>query len=230
MIPIMIGLVVVGRLGPPPVWSGLAIGPAVLLAFAWLKRLARAPTLTIGDDGLVYVAGRKQRVIPRAEIVAIEHVAQGMPIYVRTRDGGVLAISGGATDVGRRAAASRLALERLFGAGSPREAESGAVFARGARTVAEWREHLRGLFAREGYRVAGATVDEAAAVLRSPSASPDERIGAALALRDAGEPASRIRVAADGLVDPRVRVALEAIADDAPEAIVVEKASRRAAR
>ena len=76
---------------------------------------------------------------------------------------------------------------------------------------------------RSGYRSAATTVDVAAAVLRSPRATPEERVGAAVALRVAGEPPEKIRVAAEAVADDRLRVALEAVAEDAEDARV-EKA------
>ena len=63
-------------------------------------------------------------------------------------------------------------------------------------------------------------------MLRSPRATGEQRIGAALALRVAGQPRERIRVAVEGAADDRVREALEAVAD-ADDDVVIEKALKR---
>ncbi len=70
-----------------------------------------------------------------------------------------------------------------------------------------------------GYREAsGVTVEDADAVLRNPSAPVDARIGAALALKAAGQ---RVRIAdaAAPVSDEALREALEAVAagHDEPE-------------
>lgn len=69
------------------------------------------------------------------------------------------------------------------------------------------------------------TNEDAFAVVRSAAATDDERIGAAIALRVAGEP-ERVRIAADTLANDDVRDALEAIADGADD-VRVERALRK---
>src|SRR5207253_2417754 len=83
-----------------------------------------------------------------------------------------------------------------------------AAFERGGekRDVGAWKSALRGTL-DAGYRAAGTTVEDANAVLASTGSTIEQRLGAALALRVAGEPPQRIRIAADGMVDPKLRVA-----------------------
>jgi hypothetical protein len=203
---------------------GALIGPFALLSYWLLSKLLRPPTLTIGDDGLTYTAGRRKTFIPRANIASIEQSQPGLPLVIRPTSALPIVVNGSVLDIHRRAAAARLAYDRLVAA--PRPPEPSAVFQREGRSVAEWRAHLRGLFDTAGYRTAGASVEEATAVLRSAASSPEQRVGAALALREAGEPKERIRVAAEAAADDRVRVVLEAVAeaeDDAP----IEKALKR---
>jgi len=67
-------------------------------------------------------------------------------------------------------------------------------------------------------------------VLHSAQATPEQRVGAALALRVAGQPKERIRIAVDAAADERVREALEAVVearDGELDDPVVEKALRR---
>jgi hypothetical protein len=49
-------------------------------------------------------------------------------------------------------------------------------------------------------------------------ATLEPRIGAALALRTAGAPVEPVRIAAEGTLEPTVRVVLDAIADGAEDA------------
>ena len=87
---------------------------------------------------------------------------------------------------------------------------------RRGRPLSAWREELRQLTAETAdYRHATLSRDDLAAVLESPKTSPEQRIGAALALAEAGhaEDLERVRIAASACATPRVRIALEAIAD-----------------
>ena len=63
------------------------------------------------------------------------------------------------------------------------------------------------------YRASGSSVEDVANVLTSPTATPEERVGAALALRVAGEPPVRIRIAAESVASDSLRDALAAAAD-----------------
>jgi hypothetical protein len=110
-------------------------------------------------------------------------------------------------------------------AAAARVASKAAAFDRRGRDVAAWRDHVKRVLADGGYRDAPPfTVDDAAFVMRSPLATPEQRVGAALALRVAGEPKERVRVASDAIADDRLRVAVDAIADDDDDR--VEKALR----
>jgi hypothetical protein len=73
------------------------------------------------------------------------------------------------------------------------------------------------------------TLDDARAALTSPDASPEERVGAALALKAAGEPPAELRVAAEAFVEERLRVAVEAVADgdDARAEAALQRLSAR---
>ena len=101
-----------------------------------------------------------------------------------------------------------------------------AHYERGGRALPEWRAHLAHAMSEATYRMNPATVEEAATVLRSAQATPEQRIGAALALRIANQPRERIRVAVDAAVDDRMRDALEAVADSEDDG-VIEKALQR---
>jgi hypothetical protein len=207
--------------------GGTVVGPAALLAYHFLKKLLRPPTLVIGDDGIAYSAGITKRFVPRSAVTSVEQPHTSAPLVVHTIAGGPIVVNASVLDPPRRTAAAQLAYERLVA--TPRGAEPPAAFGREGRSVSAWRAHLRGLFDAGGYRTAGTSVDDAAAVLKNAAATPEQRIGAALALRVAGEPPEKIRVAAESAADERVRVALEAVAESDDD-VKIEKALRRLSR
>jgi hypothetical protein len=98
---------------------------------------------------------------------------------------------------------------------------------RGGRSLAAWRAALVDL-ARAGssYRVAGLSPDDLAAVVGSPEAAVDRRIGAAIALRASGHPGAgeRIRIAAERCASARVRAALQRVSEGAEEDEAVAEA------
>jgi hypothetical protein len=80
----------------------------------------------------------------------------------------------------------------------------------------EWLELLRETTRREDYRESSVTADALWPVVEDAAIDPAERVAAAVALRpslDAGGK-SRLRIAAESTLSPRVRVALQAALDD----------------
>jgi hypothetical protein len=137
-------------------------------------------------------------------------------------------MNGFALDLARGEAIGRVVEERSGPAATT--ADRFTHYERGGRLLAEWRAHLSQAMNQASYRHNAATIDEAAAVLHSAEATPEQRVGAALALRVAGQPKERIRVAVDAAADDRVRAALEAVAearDGEVDDPVVEKALLR---
>lgn len=214
--------------GAQPMFGGLVSAAVMVGMYAFLRGLLRAPEVTIGDDGVLYRSGRKRRFLPGAAITAVEQPSVALPLLLRSDRENPLAIHGSALDFDRRTAVARLAYERFVGPAAPAAGDdlTAAQFARGGRTLEAWREHLRAHANDVGYREAARPVDVAAAVLHSPRSTNDERVGAALAMRVAGEPPERIRVAASAAADEHLRVALETIADDDDDA-VLDRALRK---
>ena len=226
----------VAMLGPS--WGGgrarfeypFAVYPVVaLLLYAGLKRLVRPPEVTIGEDGVMLKRRFGRTFVPRADIALVS--AHGSSIVVERRSGGRVLLSGFALDHARGQAVARVVDERSGPAATT--ADRFAHYERGGRVLAEWRAHLAQAMNQASYRHTAATIDEAAAVLHSAEATPEQRVGAALALRVAGQPKERIRVAVDAAADDRVREALEAVADARDGEVddpVVEKALQRLQR
>jgi hypothetical protein len=98
---------------------------------------------------------------------------------------------------------------------------------RKGRAVSEWCGDLAGL-ARRGpsYRNVGLSPDDLEAIVVSTDATPERRLGAALALSASGHPAApeRIRVAAAQCASVRMRIALERVSAGAVDEAAIEEA------
>jgi hypothetical protein len=188
--------------GPLTAASGVLMPVALLLVYTLGKRLASAPEVVIGSDGVRVERGYGSRFFPVND-PALWSALRGL----------------GIDDI-RVASVLRRAEER---ANAAAPAEPGA-FARGGRSLDDWRRALAAMF-EGGYRESPRSADEAARVLSSAASPPEARIGAAMALRVAGE-TERVRVAAEATADDRVRIALEAVADEESDA-TIEKALRK---
>jgi hypothetical protein len=96
-------------------------------------------------------------------------------------------------------------------------ADVATLIARGTRTKEEWVGALRKL-ARDdgGYRDAAVREEDLLRVLEDPGAPEDARAGAALVLksRAKGELKERVRVAAEATASPKLRVVLDAAANE----------------
>lgn len=208
--------------------ASYSLYPIVVVAlFELVKRLIRPPVTTVGEDGVAYTHRWRTRFVARRDLDHVGH-ADGASMVLVRKDGSRIALASHALDHARVAAVARAIDER-----SPPDAASPdrlAHYGRGSGMgIADWRTHLQRALNQEGYRATAAPAEEALAVLRSPGATPEQRVGAAMAARVAGIPPERIRIAADATADERVRVALEAVADDREDA-VIEKAMVRMQR
>jgi hypothetical protein len=195
-----------------PLATGAAIGLYLLG-----KRLFRPWELTIGDDGVRYQVGLKQRFVPRAEITHVEHPFPGAPVTVHAGPHTFRVMGVGTDDQRRRTVAELIhtSLQRSKDA-TGRERS----FQLEGSSAANVRARFRQLFDGGNYREAGISAEDAYATLESPSATAEQRVGAALALRVQGEDPVRIRVASGALADEATQEALEAVASDAPDAVL----------
>ena len=200
----------------------LAYPVVTLFFYEALKRVGRSAVLTVGDDGVV-VRGLRPRFIPRRDI-SLTTDGSGGAVAIEEHSGKRTVVGGVMLDERRLAAVARLIEERAGLRAAT--ADRFHHYERAGREVAAWRAHLARSMNDMSYRQNASTVDEAASVLRSAEATPEQRVGAALALRVAGQPPERIRVAAVGAADDRMREALEAVAADDDD-VVIEKALKR---
>jgi len=191
---------------------------ATTLAFkSW--RSVRRTSVYVGGDG-VRVEGRT---FPFSRLHA-------------HRDRGAVSLVAGVERVRIRCASEHEAAALLTaiddartGRTPPADVDTTAL-ARGGDDVAAWKSRLLALLGADAYR-ATLGADELARVVEDTSASPETRVGAALALSslhaDAPERA-RVRVAIDGVADPKLRVALENaeagdLTDESVEAIAKDE-------
>lgn len=224
---------------------GVRALPIVLSVFlpalaAFVVALTYPTFLTVGTDGIVARRLGRERFVPLSsiadvELVEGEPILNDVPVVMRLigHDGAVLedvlvelkrhgfyqesahaAIDARAAALAERVLAA-LEVRRRGGEAAidPR------ALARGGLRTAEWLDHLRVLLdARETFRDAAApTPDALLAIVEDPSASPEVRAAAAVAAHASGEEARRrIRAVAEATAAPKLRIALQAAADDDP--------------
>ena len=205
--------------------SSLVLLVGVCSIYALLKRVFAAPVVTIGHDGIRVEQRLGKKHIARDRIRRLWIPGIGLPPVIELANGKGIGLGAVLLDDARVRAAIDLAAARFADHAPPDRA---TAFERGGRDAKTWRAEVRARL-DPGYRASGITVDDANVVLTSPHSTLEQKLGAAMTLRAAGEPPERVRIAAEGAADPRVRVAFEAIADDADDA-KLEKALRRLSR
>jgi hypothetical protein len=191
------------------------------------------PRVIVGSDGVRTRGLLHQRFVPHGHIDRINtfHSAidgtSGVRIGLRDGSAVVLPVVALGRDhldaVVRRIERAR---ELALGSGTPQV----DALARGDRSMAEWRNEIERLaVAQPGFRERALGREDFERVLADPNALPDQRVGAAMALRVADPDAAkaRVRVAALAVADEHVRRALLAAAEGEPEEI---ESALRAAR
>lgn len=197
-------------------------GPLLALLLPGLLR-AGAPSLVAARDGLRIEEGDSTRFVPYAEIASLE--AEGPTLVIRRREKGPVRLSmRDASDAHVRGVRHRIEAMAARRDGEP----IARVLARGDRPLAEWRASLAALTERgTDFRQPSYGAEDLARVLDDAAATPEVRVGAAVALRASDpEGTARIRIAASETADDELRAALEAIADDEPADAVMERAIR----
>lgn len=211
----------------PALGGDVVIVPVMALG-AWLgARIAAGRgaegAVSIGYDALSYRHGRRTTVVALRDVTEVRGAAG--EVVVQRRGGPALAIDLRGTEADGRALEA--AIERA--ARAAREALPGGVaLRREERDVGAWRDALRAkAMGGTDFRAQALDRDDLEAALVHPGATAEERIGAALALReldDAG--ATRVRVAAESAVDPGLREVLRAVADGSADEAAVREAAR----
>jgi hypothetical protein len=201
--------------------------PGILLTttlLAILTVIAVVPThARVGTDGIVVRWLSTTRMLSLSDVTSVEATAYG--ISLRRADGSCTELRVGYL-VPRPGTVGALA-ERIDGVLSGRGAAADALVAttlsRGTQSARDWVYALRQLCARElGFRAPAVVADRLWPLVEDAAADPSTRVAAAVALAPTldDESRARVRVAASASASPKLRVALEAAADDDVERVV----------
>lgn len=201
--------------------SPLLAAPAAAAAIASaVFGLRRHPELTFGADGVRLRTRwrRKGRFVAYSDIEAVD--LQRRMLMRRL----ILTLRGGETVEISVASDARARLVQALlreGVGMHETGlRAGARVAalEGGEDVDDWqRRAKRALVKGADYRVAAIEPDQLEWLMRNPAASATQRVGAALAMREAAEGRRQIRVAANVTSDPVVREALELLGSEEDE-------------
>lgn len=212
-------------LGVPNVFGIFAFALPIAVLFALPTRIR------VGADGVHLRWLWWSRFLPIRDVVTSDvwyeqfRNGQRVGVNVTMTSGEVVRLPvGTATDAGR-AQALRERIQEVLGASEHEGAsalEAEGLLARLARTgaTAEWLRALRSLGsgAVATHRVAAVDPETLYRVVEDAAARPVDRAAAAVALATQGdESRARIRVLAETVAEPKLRVALERAADEAPE-------------
>ena len=180
----------------------------------WAQR-----SLSIGLDGLEAQSRRGKRLVRFADVASVT-AEGGSELLVTLRDGTEHRFFADPKYPAERAAIEDRIREAMAVARSKEGQGSlaGALLERAGRTLPEWRDAAaRLLTAATGFRDATIGAEELGAVLDDASAPAEQRVAAAIALAHVVEHRARVRVAADTAVSPKLRIALEGLAEGRPD-------------
>lgn len=170
-------------------------------------------------DALRYDKGWRTEVVPWREITALTPALDHIQVHRR----GAPTLQVATIDADLFDAIQRQVIE------GQRSLAVGAALRRGERTITAWRDAVYARSRGAGdLRAQALDRDDLLDALEHPAATTEERVGAALALRDLGDGGpSRIRRAAEGVLDAETREALRAVADGRLDARVLDRVTRR---
>lgn len=202
----------------------------VPLAVGFLFMLARrgAPTRAVlGADGVLFRAPRRAtRFVPFTRIASMTPVARGAELVFTDGESIQLLVPGVDPTADAQATTLAESVARAH-ADARRQASDPRVLghlARRERTTDEWLHALRTLRSRGSYRDVALGDERLLHVVESNDAPPSARAGAAVLLRETGAlkdergASERVRVVAQRIAAPGLRVALEAALEDGDEA------------
>lgn len=184
--------------------------------------------VVIGRDG-VQLRHVLDRFIPHEKIREVGLIPGDGRVQLSLRDGRRIAVHPIATGQPERMHALLGYLQRAMASDDGAAVAAIGTLDRSGIPIPAWRQRLAVLFdAEPGYRGARLAPDQAVAIAEDPLTSPERRLGAALALLGAGaiddHAQKRLRIAAEGSANPKLRVALEAIAEGEIEDAAIEQA------
>lgn len=215
--------------------SGAALA-LIAGVFGTLGLLTFGPwRMTLGADGVTIRTGWRRRFIPYEDIGVLEQ-------YDKETGVGRLALTNGefiwiATTDGASAPISAIRASIEMAKRGRRDASHAAsvllLLERQGDSFEAWRERVRSLTrASRAFREAVVTPEDLLRVIEDPAATPEQRVGATMAL-SAFEDASahtRVRVAIDACANEPLRDALDAAASDVLDEWTAEIEDRTRAR
>jgi hypothetical protein len=191
----------------------LAVGLYALIA-ALIQTLIAPPEITIGTDGLAFRRGLRETFVPFSDLEEVRAVDLGVRLCLRGGRSILVPSIAAVSNARLEALKLRIAEAMSLRDAAPRQALS--QLDRAGRTVPAWRAALAALSRRGGdYRAAGLSTEDLEALLVSPDAGAERRLGAAVALSAGNHPGAseRIRLAAAQCASERLRVALEKVSE-----------------
>ena len=218
-----------GRVIPP---SMFYIVPVLGVALAALMSLPT--TVEVGADGLMIRGPWGRRFVPMGSVARVEPYDESdrrralHGVLLRLRDGSEIKIPVGTRnhDDGRVAALIERIREAVDSYRRGDVEGASALLGRGARSVGDWITYLRsvGVGANVTLRSAPLVPERLWRIVESANAKPVDRAAAAVALAAGGEDRTRLRIAADATVEPRLRVALTTVAEGDADDVTLTKA------
>jgi len=207
-----------------------ALAPAALaisVGIAWGSRRVR-----FAADGLTIEGRFRKRFIAYRDIEAVGLAELGPLHAVRVRVGGSWVTVVAAAPLARAQAIHALVEEgmRMAERGAEAGAHVPALERLGAEDDEALREKLAALAKGGGYRGPAIDPSRLDQLMRNPAAANDQRVAAALALRETPEGRAKTRVAAEASAEPDVRDALEALAEEELELEEARSIVRRIGR
>lgn len=214
----MTGWLVPLGFGSVALWLGWKIAPLFLLSlplsWLWVKGSRR---LRFGADG-VEIRGRiKTRFVAYREVAKVErttHMAAFHKVDLVLDDGSRVRAAGWLTDSRARLFEALLEEGRQMVRSGEAAGAHVPMLDRGQDDDASWEERVAAAALGGDYRGAALDPERLLSLMRNPAAEAEQRVAAALALREAPGGTARIRVAADVSTDPEVKGALEALAEE----------------
>lgn len=221
----------------------LAIGavPCALI-LAWLRAKIAPTWVHVGTDGVLIRTAFRERFVPHGAIIdaaptlgGLEGVYHFVTLTLRNGKQAKISVANAASGV--------TLIERIFAARTSAGAQGRArvieSLARSGRSASEWRQAMSGLVGAATYRTAGLDVEDLLPMVQDATLTPEQRLGAAMAALAHGDDAvkTRVRIAKDACVEPRLHLALDKassgeLTDDIVESVseATEEMSKSAPR
>ena len=217
----------------------IAVSATLAFLVSWSLAI-RTSHIDVGADGLLLRYLWTRRFVPWSQVASVDHAASD-GVRVEVKGQRPLRLEDPTTQ-STRTAETRALLHaslraRIVDAWQLHRIRTGETAVheqldRGERAVGEWRKSLVSLRSADGgYRQTATRDEDLWRVVEDVTAPEQARAAAALALRGAEDAPARLRVAAEAVASPRLRVALETAADrEAEDAALDEALERVAAR